>query len=108
MDEILKLQLHNIFSDKYVKTEKQAINAAKEAFNDSELFVLPTEDLIREEFIIWSKKVDLKKTNELIDDMFDSYNDALEDVIQLIKKIKPKKEELNKEELIIKIEKLKR
>lgn len=108
MDENIRLQLYNVFSDKFVKTEKQAIVAAKEAFNDSELFILPPEELIRIEFNVWSKKVDLKKANELIDDMFDSYNDALEDVVQLIRKTKPKKEELNKEELILKIEKLKR
>lgn len=108
LDKTIEMQLELVFSERMPKNEKEALKFSKEAFDSNDVMMLPKGEKLLEIYNNWLKKSGAKQVASLTEDLFDSYNEAIDDVIDLIKKTKPKKEEIKKEELIEKLSKLKR
>lgn len=102
--EFISEQIINIFLSEGVQDSKHAVESIKIAFNEGDVFMLPTDAEIINIFNNWSKTVGLSEVQKMTDDMFNSYNDAIEDVLELMNRLKS----TNKESLIKKIEKLKK
>ena len=102
--EFINDQIINVFLIECVQDTKHAIEAVKIAFNEGDVFMLPKDAEIIAIFNVWSKTVGLEEVQKMTDDMFNSYNDAIDDVLELMMRLKS----TNKESLMKKIEKLKK
>lgn len=104
MEETLKDQIVYIFVMQNAYDAENAVDLVKTAFQEGDLFMLPKDNEIKNIFESWAKSTGLKEARKIAEDMFDGYNEAIDDVLTLMKRLKT----TDKEILMKKIEKLKK
>jgi hypothetical protein len=104
MEESLVDQIIYVFVMESAQDADHAIELVKIAYNEGDIFMLPKDEEIKKIFDSWAKSVGLEETQRIAETMFDSYNEAIDDVLDLMKRLKS----TNKDVLIKKIEKLKK
>lgn len=104
MEEMLREQLVQAFIARGASDVNEAIEATKMAFHEGDIFMLPKDNEIKDIFQEWAKSIGLEESQRLAEEMFNSYNEAIDDVLSLMQRLKT----TNKDTLMKKIEKLKR
>jgi len=104
MEETLKDQIINIFVMQNAYDADHALSLVKTAFHEGDLFMLPKDAEIKSVFDGWFKSTGVQEARQIVEDMFDGYNEAIDDVLTLMKRLKT----TDKEILMKKIEKLKK